>query len=74
MPIFEYLCDVCEGTTEALRRRDEVDAPLVCEHCGSAKTRRAHSVFAAPSTGAAREPLPMAPCGRCGDPQGSCGL
>jgi len=73
MPIYEYLCKECEKTTEALRRMVDVDSPITCEHCGSQQTSRAASVFAA-QTSTAGDPLPMPPCGRCGDPQGACGL
>lgn len=74
MPLYEYICDACEKMTEALRRMDDADSPLVCEHCGHQETRRAQSVFS-PASGQSGLPMaPPSPCGRCGDPAGSCGL
>ncbi len=76
MPVYEYVCDACEGTTEAIRRMDEKDAPIACEHCGSTKTHRALSLFMAGADKQRRSPgaMPMGPCGRCGDPNGACGV
>lgn len=61
MPIYEYACENCGKTTDALRKMDDADAPLACEHCGSTKTQRAHSVpLAVNSTGSSRSAsLPM---------------
>ncbi|MEX0774336.1 MAG: zinc ribbon domain-containing protein [Phycisphaeraceae bacterium] len=73
MPVYEYTCDKCEHTTEALRKMADADEPIKCEQCGSTRTRRAHSVFAtATASGASESSLPMSPCGRCGDPGGAC--
>ena len=72
MPIYEYACDDCHEVTEALRRMDDADAPIRCEHCGGEHTRRVQSVFAAVRS-AAEAPAPRS-CGRCGDPRGSCGM
>lgn len=74
MPIYEYECERCGRTTEALRRMDAADDPLACEHCGDSGTRRVHSVFATASRGGPESAPPMGPCGTCGDPGGSCGL
>lgn len=77
MPVYEYTCEACENTTEALRRMDDADQPLACEHCGHEKTHRAHSVFSAAGQAGGGPDLAMPPagsCGRCGDPAGSCGL
>lgn len=73
MPIYEYACEACGHITEALRRMADADAPQPCEACGSGKTRREHSVFAA---GGAKSDtaLPMGGCGRCGDPNGPCAM
>ncbi len=38
MPIYEYTCEKCGATTEALCKMDEADAPFACEKCGSEKT------------------------------------
>ena len=75
MPMYEYHCDACEKVTETLRPVRDADAAIECEHCGSNKTRRVQSVFAAgASQSNATTSLPFGGCGRCGDPQGPCGL
>ena len=76
MPIYEYVCEKCEKTTEALRPMAQADEPIACEHCSSKKTKRAHSVFSAQSSqGAAGDYCPpMGGCGTCGDPRGSCSM
>jgi putative FmdB family regulatory protein len=75
MPIYEYTCETCGRSTEAIRKMADADAPIACEHCGGGQTHRAHSVFMARSGADSQgHPLPMAPCGRCGDPGGSCGM
>jgi putative FmdB family regulatory protein len=72
MPVYEYVCESCGHTTEALRKLSEADTAIACEQCGGNRTRRVHSVFAAATDRAGGQPLPVAPCGRCGDPRGSC--
>jgi putative FmdB family regulatory protein len=78
MPIYEYECEACGKTTEALRPMAQADEKIACEHCGSKKTHRAQSVFAAStagsSNGSANTPMQGPGCGRCGDPRGSCGF
>ena len=78
MPVYEYVCDECEKVTEALRKMADADAPQACEHCGSGKTHRTHSLVAAPV--GSGQSLPVAgghvhsgSCG-CGKPRGSCGM
>lgn len=72
MPVYEYECQKCEKKTEVLRAMRDADAPIVCEHCGSDKTKRAHSLPA--SSLATAEHVHTGPgCGHCGDPRGSCG-
>jgi len=77
MPVYEYRCEKCDHLSEALRRMDQADDPLACEECGHQRTRRVHSVFS-PSGGSTADapacPLPMAGCGRCGNPNGACGM
>jgi putative FmdB family regulatory protein len=67
MPIFEYLCQACDHSFEALVYGDD---RAECPRCHSQKLTPQLSVFAvagktssspAPSTGA---------CGTCGDPRG----
>ncbi|MCC6581284.1 MAG: zinc ribbon domain-containing protein [Phycisphaeraceae bacterium] len=71
MPVYEYVCQNCGATTEALRSMKEADDPIACGKCGGKKTRRAHSVFSA-AVGSGKSQAPAGPCGRCGDPNGSC--
>ncbi len=76
MPIYEYVCEDCQAKTEAIRTMADADAVIACDQCGSHKTHRAYSVFLArgsENTGA-QGSLPASPCGRCGDPRGSCGM
>lgn len=77
MPVYEYECSECEHVTEAIRRMDQADTPIVCEKCGSEKTARMHSVFSAGASGNGGEgdPGAMPPggsCGTCGGMPGSC--
>ncbi|MBI1337908.1 MAG: zinc ribbon domain-containing protein [Phycisphaera sp.] len=76
MPVYEYECGKCEKVTETLRKSSDADAPIVCEHCGSDKTRRMHSVFtaaaAAPKRGHCAPQSSGGPCGGCCNPHGSC--
>ena len=67
MPIFEYLCQACDHSFEALVYGND---RAECPRCHSKKLTPQLSVFAvagktssgtAPSTGA---------CGTCGDPRG----
>lgn len=67
MPIYEYQCDQCQHVTEVLRRMSDADQTQVCESCGSTKTHRQHSVFAAQGGGTNQE-LPM------GGMPGACGM
>jgi len=47
MPLYEYQCQDCEATFDALRGMDEADDPITCPKCGSERTHRAISLFAA---------------------------
>jgi putative FmdB family regulatory protein len=73
MPMYEYQCEACGHVTEALRRMGDADQALACENCGSDKTQRAQSVFAAGgSKDSAMPDLPMGGGCACGDPNGPC--
>jgi putative FmdB family regulatory protein len=75
MPIYEYQCKSCEHITEVLRPMGRADESLVCESCGSGKTHRRNSEFAAGASKGGRGDMPQAGgCGRCGDPNGPCGM
>lgn len=70
MPMYEYECSACEHVTETLRPMAQADDAIACEKCGSKKTHRLHSVFAAGSSHS--HAMPASPCGQCGDPGGAC--
>ncbi len=74
MPIYEYQCESCGEVTEALRSMSAADEPCVCEACGSKKTKRLQSEFAAGGSKSNQPSLPMGGCGRCGDPNGPCAM
>jgi putative FmdB family regulatory protein len=72
MPLYEFRCEKCGREFEELIRSAEQEAALRCPACDAARLVRKPSVFAAH---AASAPLPRAGgCGRCGDPNGPCGL
>lgn len=73
MPIYEYACNSCETKFEELIRSDEDARKLTCPKCGGRKVERRPSVFSAHAA-SQPTPLPRGGCGRCGDPQGPCGL
>ena len=66
MPIYEYQCDKCGKVTEALRSMSEADQPCECESCGSKKTHRLQSEFAAGGAKAGSESSLPASGGCCG--------
>lgn len=75
MPIYEYACQKCEHITEALRPMSEVDRAMACESCGSSKTHRCQSEFAAGGSKSGSAPMPPTDgCGHCGDLNGPCGI
>lgn len=47
MPLYEYVCADCEERFEALRPMRDADAPIACPRCGSERTSRGISLFAA---------------------------
>lgn len=71
MPVYEYVCDACENKMEVLRSMKQADDAVACEKCGSRKTRRVHSLVAAPA-GVGATHVHTASCNHCGDPRGSC--
>lgn len=72
MPLYEFVCSKCEKRFEELIRSQEEQNALRCPECGERRVTRVPSVFAAHG---ALAPAPKAGgCGRCGDPNGPCGL
>jgi putative FmdB family regulatory protein len=67
MPLYEYVCMECESHFEELLRYDDADPD--CPDCGSGKTSRQFSVFAAHGT-AEQPSFGGSGAGCCG---GSCG-
>jgi len=74
MPIFEYVCQKCEHSFEALVRGKERPS---CPSCQSLELTPQLSVFAVPAKSSANGMAPAtSACGSCGDPRGpgSCSL
>ena len=67
MPVYEYLCKVCDTRFEARRPMSDAGSPMACP-AGHAETTRLLSVFA--SVGASSARGGDAPPG---PPQGGCG-
>lgn len=45
MPLYEYRCEKCEKTYEALVSMSKADDPGECPHCGFEKSERLLSTF-----------------------------
>ncbi|RME41615.1 MAG: zinc ribbon domain-containing protein [Planctomycetota bacterium] len=74
MPIYEYICEACKHTFEALHRSMSDRSVPACPACGAKRVTRRLSVFAA--RGTSESPASRGEtggCPRCGDPQGPCG-
>jgi putative FmdB family regulatory protein len=75
MPIREFYCPACESVFEELLRSADKTEQVACPSCGNKEVSQKMSVFAARAGGgrpaAVRE---AGGCGRCGDPDGPCGL
>ena len=69
MPIFEYQCRQCGHVTSFLEKAG-AKGPHKCEQCGSAKTDKAFSTFAAKMGPTKNEPAGCANAGSCSS--GSC--
>jgi putative FmdB family regulatory protein len=76
MPIYEYTCKSCNKKFDHLARSmNDSGAKVKCPECGSDKTAKALSVFAAVGGDTAKSSAPAGPpsCGHCGGAPGSCG-
>ncbi len=73
MPIYEYECSQCEHAFEELVSTDR-RKKISCPSCGSDKTRIKFSIFSARNSHEPVTTMPAGGCGRCGDPNGPCGL
>lgn len=75
MPIYEFVCQQCQGLTELLVRNAKKEIEVRCPHCGSSELRRVvsrvHSVLAEGSgqgaASAAASPVEHRSC-----PSGNC--
>lgn len=75
MPIREFHCPACETVFEELLRSADKSEPVACPSCGSKDVSRKISVFATRAGGGRSEAAQGARgCGRCGDPDGPCGM
>ena len=74
MPLYEYECESCGRVVELLIRGKQDERDAACPKCRGKKLRRLPSVFAAHAAAPKSTPLPRGGCGRCGDPNGPCGL
>ncbi len=68
MPIYEYQCETCRTSFEALVMRS--DPEVQCPSCGGSKLAREMSVFAASGAGDSAPQAGAAPRACCG---GGCG-
>ena len=73
MPIYEYDCQSCQRVFDALIRNAREEKAVACPDCDSRKVQRRPSVFAAHAA-SPKQTLAPRGCGRCGDPNGPCGL
>lgn len=71
--MYEYACEACDVEFEQLVRTAREEKSVKCPQCGGGRVRRKLSVFAPRSGAAPAAPAPRG-CGRCGDPDGPCGL
>ena len=62
MPLYEYRCEKCEKTYEALVSMSKADDPGECPHCGFEKSKRLLSTFCA-SVGSSKRAASCAPSG-----------
>ncbi len=77
MPVYEYRCSSCQTDFEQLLRSAADERKVVCPECGTRSVTRKLSVVATPRSDAGRTASatrPVGGCGRCGDPEGPCGL
>lgn len=62
MPIYEYFCEKCEKTFEAIVSISFRDTPA-CKDCGSADTRKIMSATSITSQGKSSQPAGCQPRG-----------
>jgi putative FmdB family regulatory protein len=67
MPIFEYLCQACDHSFEALVYGND---RAECPRCHSKKLTPQLSVFAVAGKASSSPAASTGACGTCGDPRG----
>lgn len=70
MPMYEYVCVACGTEFDEFARSMDAVEPISCPSCGSKRTERKLSVFAAPHSASPSQSF--GGCGRCGDANGPC--
>ena len=74
MPIFEFHCPSCERDFDEFVHSAKDADRTTCPSCGERGVTRKLSVFAAHGSAPAAGNPPPGGCGRCGDPDGPCGM
>ncbi len=77
MPMYDYSCDDCGGTFEAIVSSSSSADAVPCPTCGTAHTtRRPISAFAVGSSRSSSPAMAASPCDSCDHPGGprGCGL
>jgi len=75
MPVYEYVCEACRHEFEELARSMAADGPKACPKCGGSPVARRLSPFSARRTSDRQDQGSQGMgCGRCGAPDGPCGL
>lgn len=67
MPLFEYVCNQCSSRFEALVSSSRT---AECPRCSGSDLTRQLSTFAVGGGRKEAAPMPVSPCGACGDPRG----
>lgn len=74
MPTYEYECVQCGHDFEDWSSSMSKPKKPPCPKCDSKQVERRMSVFAAREGMSKADPVPSMGCGRCGDPNGPCGM
>jgi putative FmdB family regulatory protein len=74
MPIYEYRCESCGQTTEALIRSRRETEDVRCEHCGGSKLERVYLSPIAPVRTSSKHEEASCCCEHegCSDPKHCC--
>lgn len=75
MPMYEFECQSCQEQFEELVTSEAAVAAVACPACQSREVVKRFSTFGVGRSSEGAMALPVGspgPCGRCGNPQGSC--